>query len=44
MKQLTREELTAITFEEWNDLSLEEQGELRKQGNAFRIQDQQNRL
>ena len=35
-KIYTREELTAITFEQWEKLSSAEQAEIRKQGTAFR--------
>jgi len=38
----TREELTALTNEQFNALSKEEQDEVLKQGRAFKIQDQEH--
>ena len=36
----TREELTALTTEQFNALSAEEKAEVLAQGRAFKIQDQ----
>lgn len=39
MRTWTREELTALTTEQFNKLSPEEQQEVRQQGEAFYIAD-----
>jgi len=39
MRTWTREELTALTTEQFNNLSPEEQLEVRQQGEAFYIAD-----
>lgn len=40
MKTYTREELTAITAEQFNAMSQEEQADVRSQGRAFLAADQ----